>query len=51
MGWDNNGLHIGLLHADGTNGETLKLTTGKMANVTVIDVAKLCLVSTNGNMI
>jgi hypothetical protein len=49
MGWDN-GLHIGLLHADGTNGETLKLTTGKMANVTVIDVAKLCLVSADENL-
>jgi hypothetical protein len=50
MGWDNNGLHIGLLHADGTNGETLKLTTGKMVDVTVIDMTKLCLVSADENL-
>jgi hypothetical protein len=34
-------LHIGLLHTDGTNGETLELTTRKEGNVTVIDVAQL----------
>jgi hypothetical protein len=34
-------VHIGLLNADGTDGETLKLTTGKEVDVTVHNVAEL----------
>jgi hypothetical protein len=35
-------LHIGFLHANSTDGETLKLTTRKECNITVIDMAELC---------
>lgn len=34
-------VHIGLLDADSTNGETLKLTTGKEGDVTIHDVVEL----------
>jgi hypothetical protein len=35
-------LHIGLLDADGSDSETLKLATRKESNITVINVAQFC---------
>jgi hypothetical protein len=37
--WKN--LHIGLLHTNQTNGETLKLTTRKVADFTIGDLSQL----------
>ena len=35
-------LHVGLLNADGTNGEALKLTTRELLDLTIHDVVQLC---------
>lgn len=34
-------LHIGILHTDETNGKTLKLTTGEVANFTIRNLSQL----------
>ena len=36
------GLHVSFLDTDGSNGETLKLSTGKKRNITIIDMTQLC---------
>lgn len=35
-------LHIGVLHTNQTNGETLQLTTGKVVNVTSCNLLQFC---------
>ena len=38
-------LHISILNANGADSETLQLSSGKQANVTIVDVTKLWVVS------